>query len=99
MRRVMAAAVVGGLVLGGVTATSAFAATAAKTTTGTATKTKDTSATAGQAALKTVVYHGYEFQVPASWPVYRLDQHPTTCVRDDVHAGYLGTPGGRGQGP
>jgi hypothetical protein len=43
--------------------------------------------------MKTVVYHGYEFQVPASWPVYRLDQHPTTCVRYDVHAVYLGTPG------
>jgi hypothetical protein len=94
MRRAMAAAVVGGLVLGGVTATSAFAATAAKTTARTTTRTRTTiSATAGQAARKTVVYHGYEFQVPASWPVYRLDQHPTTCVRYDVHAVYLGTPG------
>jgi hypothetical protein len=100
MRRVMAAAVVGGLVLGGVTATSAFAATAAKTTTRTATKTKTvTSATAGQAAMKTVVYHGYEFQVPASWPVDRLDQHPATCVRYDVHAVYLGTPGANMQCP
>jgi hypothetical protein len=44
-------------------------------------------------AMKTVVYEGYEFQVPASWPVYRLDQHPRTCVRYDVHAVYLGTPG------
>ena len=43
--------------------------------------------------MKTVVYHGYEFQVPAGWPVYRLDEHPTTCVRYDVHAVYLGTPG------
>jgi hypothetical protein len=94
MRRAMAAAVVGGLVLGGVTATSATAATAAKTTTKTTTKTKmTTSATAGKAAMKTVVYHGYEFQVPASWPVYRLDQHPGTCVHYDIHAVYLGTPG------
>jgi hypothetical protein len=93
MRRAMAAAVVGGLVLGGVTATSAFAATAAKTTTRTATTRTITHATAGRAAAKTVVYHGYEFRVPASWPVYRLDQHPTTCVRYDVHAVYLGTPG------
>ena len=100
MHRVMAAAVVGGLVLGGVTATSAFAATAAKATIRTATKTKTTtSATAGQAAMKTVVYHGYEFQVPASWPVYRLDQHPATCVRYDVHAVYLGTPGANMQCP
>jgi hypothetical protein len=66
----------------------AFAATAAKTTDRTTDKT-----TGKKTAMKTVVYHGYEFQVPASWPVYRLDQHPTTCVRYDVHAVYLGTPG------
>jgi hypothetical protein len=88
MRRAIAAAVVGGLVLGGVTAIPAFAATAAKTTGKTPIKT-----TGKKTAMKTVVYHGYEFQVPASWPVYRLDQHPTTCVRYDVHAVYLGTPG------
>ena len=94
MRRAMAAAVVGGLVLGGVTVTSAYAATAAKTTTRTTTKTKTTtSATAKQDRLKTVVYHGFEFRVPQDWPVYRLDLHPTTCVRYDVHAVYLGTPG------
>ncbi len=100
MRRAMAAAVVGGLVLGGVAATSAFAATAAKATTRTTIKTKTaTSATAEKAAMKTVVYHGYEFQIPASWPVYRLDQHPATCVRYDVHAVYLGTPGANMQCP
>jgi hypothetical protein len=44
-------------------------------------------------AMKTVAYGGYEFQVPANWPVYRLDEHPETCVRYDVHAVYLGTPG------
>ena len=100
MRRAMAAAVVGGLVLGGVSATSAYAATAAKTTIRTTTKTKTTiSATASKTAMKTVVYHGYEFQVPANWPVYRLDQHPTTCVRYDVHAVYLGTPGANMQCP
>jgi hypothetical protein len=43
--------------------------------------------------MKTVVYAGYAFQVPASWPVYRLDEHPQTCVRYDVPAVYLGTPG------
>ena len=43
--------------------------------------------------MKTVVYGGYEFQVPANWPVYRLDEHPQTCVRYDVHAVYLGKPG------
>ena len=49
--------------------------------------------------MKTVVYAGYEFQVPASWPVYRLDQDPATCVRYDVHAVYLGTPGANMQCP
>jgi Domain of unknown function (DUF1906) len=72
----------------------AFAATAAKTTDRTTDKT-----TAKKTAMKTVVYHGYEFQVPASWPVYRLDLHPTTCVRYDVHAVYLGTPGTNMQCP
>ena len=88
MRRAIAVAAVGGLVLGGVMAIPAFAATAAKTTDQTINST-----TGKTTALKTVVSHGYEFQVPASWPVYRLDQHPTTCVRFDVHAVYLGTPG------
>jgi Domain of unknown function (DUF1906) len=50
-------------------------------------------AAATASAMKTVVYEGYEFQVPARWPVYRLDEHPRTCVRYDVHAVYLGTPG------
>jgi len=88
MRCAIAAAVVGGLVLGGVMATPAFAATAAKTTDQKTIKTNGK-----KPAMKTVVYRGYEFRVPASWPVYRLDQHPTTCVRYDVHAVYLGTPG------
>src|SRR3984957_14612457 len=88
MRRAIAAAVVGGLVLGGVMAIPAFAATAAQTTEQTTIST-----TGKTTAMKTVVYHGYEFQVPASWPVYRLDLHPTPCVRYDVHAVYLGTPG------
>src|SRR6202034_4397295 len=94
MRRAIAAAAVGGLVLGVVMAIPAFAATAAKTTEQTTIST-----TGKKTAIKTVVYHGYEFQVPASWPVYRLDQHPTTCVRYDVHAVYLGTPGANMQCP
>lgn len=74
MRRAIAAAVAGGLVLGGAVATPSIAATRGT-------------------GMKNVVYQGYEFQVPASWPVYRLDEHPQTCVRYDVHAVYLGTPG------
>jgi hypothetical protein len=43
--------------------------------------------------LRTVTYQGVEFDVPADWPVYDLAAEPTTCVRFDVHAVYLGHPG------
>lgn len=42
---------------------------------------------------KVVRYHGYQLTVPASWPVYHLQAHATTCVRFDRHAVYLGQPG------
>lgn len=42
---------------------------------------------------KSVSYDGYHVRVPASWPVYDLARNPTTCVRVDVHAVYLGHPG------
>lgn len=88
MRRAIAAAVMGGLVLGGAVATPSLAATEG------AGKAHDKARQHTTAnAMKTVAYQGYEFQVPADWPVYRLDQHPRTCVRYDVHAVYLGRPG------
>jgi hypothetical protein len=40
-----------------------------------------------------VRYRGLTFSVPADWPVYDLASDPTRCVRFDVHAVYLGTPG------
>ena len=43
--------------------------------------------------VRTVSYHGVEFDVPAEWPVYDLAADPTTCVRFDQHAVYLGHPG------
>jgi hypothetical protein len=49
--------------------------------------------------MKTVVYLGLEFRVPANWPVYRLDLRPSTCVRYDIHAVYLGMPGPAEQCP
>ncbi len=67
-------------------------AATSKATTGKAVNGKPGSKKAGR-PMKTVAYAGYEFQVPASWPVYRLDEHPRTCVRYDVHAVYLGRPG------
>ncbi len=53
------------------------------------------SAAAATAPTKTVTFHGYRLSVPASWPVYRLANAPTTCVRFDRHAVYLGRPSGR----
>jgi hypothetical protein len=41
---------------------------------------------------QTVRYHGVEFDVPAGWPVLDLAADPTTCVRYDEHAVYLGSP-------
>ena len=44
-------------------------------------------------AMKAVGYDGYMVSVPASWPVYDLNKDPRQCVRYDIHAVYLGTPG------
>src|SRR6266705_2334672 len=46
-----------------------------------------------QPATQTVTFGGYVVSVPASWPVYDLTKNPRQCVRYDVHAVYLGTPG------
>jgi hypothetical protein len=51
------------------------------------------SASAGDQPTKTVSYEGYEITVPASWPVVRLDNEPARCVRYDMNAVYLGSPG------
>jgi hypothetical protein len=48
---------------------------------------------AAATAVKAVSYRGYQFDVPASWPVLSLARHRDTCVRFDLHAVYLGTPG------
>ena len=42
---------------------------------------------------QTVEYQGLTFDVPGNWKVVDLTQDPTACVRFDVHAVYLGTPG------
>jgi glycoside hydrolase-like protein len=43
--------------------------------------------------MKTVEFRGYAFKVPVGWPVYDLSKDPNQCVRYDVNAVYLGTPG------
>jgi Domain of unknown function (DUF1906) len=45
------------------------------------------------AGLRVVHYLGYRFEVPRSWPVIRISRDPATCVRFDLHAVYLGSPG------
>ncbi len=64
---------------------TAAAATAANATSPTAPPTGP--------PTKTISYEGYHVRVPPSWPVYDLTRWPTTCVRVDVHAVYLGHPG------
>jgi len=44
------------------------------------------------ATTRSVHFGGRTVQVPRSWPVYRLSQHPRMCVRMDRRAVYLGTP-------
>jgi Domain of unknown function (DUF1906) len=44
-------------------------------------------------AEKSITYEGVQFRVPASWPVYYLNQDPSQCVRYDQNAVYVGTPG------
>jgi Rv2525c-like, glycoside hydrolase-like domain len=47
---------------------------------------------AAGASLKRVLYRGYAFEVPRSWPVIDLAGRKRTCVRFDRHAVYLGRP-------
>jgi hypothetical protein len=42
---------------------------------------------------QTVEYDGYSVTVPASWQVFHLDSDPGQCVRYDINAVYLGSPG------
>jgi uncharacterized protein YraI len=44
-------------------------------------------------ATKAATYRGLQLEVPVSWQVYDLEAFPRTCVRFDVPALYLGTPG------
>jgi hypothetical protein len=56
-------------------------------------RTRPQAAPEQAAGPQTVQYHGVEFTVPGDWPVYNLDDDPSTCVRFDVNAVYLGHPG------
>jgi hypothetical protein len=43
-------------------------------------------------STRTLRFEGRTLNVPASWPVYRLAEHPRICVRLDRRAVYLGRP-------
>lgn len=47
---------------------------------------------AAGAATHEVHFGGRSVEVPRSWPVFRLAEHPGMCVRLDRRAVYLGTP-------
>lgn len=49
-------------------------------------------ASASAAAQREIHFDGHTVAAPASWPVYRLNEHPGMCVRLDRRAVYLGTP-------
>jgi hypothetical protein len=51
------------------------------------------SAATDPGGLRQIHYLGYQFEVPATWPVISLAANPRACVRFDRHAVYLGTPG------
>ena len=46
----------------------------------------------GTAGAQEIRFRGEETRVPASWPVYRLAEHPRMCVRMDRDVVYLGRP-------
>jgi hypothetical protein len=65
----------------------------------TAGRTRPQAAPQQAAGDQTVQYHGVEFTVPSDWPVYNLEDDPSTCVRFDQNAVYLGHPGADMQCP
>ncbi|MGW4381913.1 glycoside hydrolase domain-containing protein [Kitasatospora sp. NPDC004531] len=77
--------------------TAGRAAIIALAVTGLATAVPSAWASGGQPTAnkgtKQVDYQGFHAQVPADWPVIDLAAKPDTCVRFDVNAVYLGTPG------
>jgi hypothetical protein len=74
--------------------TSTTSSTVASTSTTTTTATLPTPpTTSGPNTAQKVTFGGVQFGVPVGWPVYTLANDPTRCVRQDVHAVYLGQEG------
>jgi len=51
------------------------------------------------AGAEEVRFRGEDAEIPASWPIYRLAEHPRMCVRMDRRAVYLGRPSARQRCP
>jgi hypothetical protein len=74
------------------TTTSTVASTSTtSTTTNSTLPTPPT--TSGPNTAQKISFGGVQFGVPVGWPVYTLANDPTRCVRQDVHAVYLGQEG------
>jgi hypothetical protein len=74
--------------------TSTTSSTVASTSTTTTTATLPTPpTTSGPNTAQKVTFGGVQFGVPVGWPVYTLANDLTRCVRQDVHAVYLGQEG------
>ena len=93
MRRAAMAVVIVGLIFGEMVSGPGQQPAAVAASLTTAAKPVKTPVKAGKPANKTVTFGGYSVSVPASWPVYNLTENPGQCVRYDIHAVYLGSPG------
>lgn len=71
--------------------TSTTSSTVPSSTTTTAAPTPPP--TSGPNTAQKISFGGLQFGVPVGWPVYQLASDPTQCVRQDVHAVYLGQEG------
>lgn len=99
LRRIVSVAVAGAALLaafgcgGGGNEASVRAGTSRDGAVAPAAASSESSSTVGANGLRTVTYRSVQFDVPGDWPVYDLAADPSTCVRFDVHAVYLGHPG------
>jgi hypothetical protein len=91
MRRVATFAVALGLIIIGIEGSAAGPRVASAP--GVTVARLDARVRFGSAPVKPVRFGRYTIDVPANWPVYRLDRSSTVCVEYDRNALYLGTPG------
>ena len=94
MRRAAMAVIIGGYAFGGIGSGPGQSGPGHQPVMADASLTADVKPVkAAKPGSQIVKFDGYTVSVPASWPVYNLNKDPRQCVRYDVHAVYLGTPG------